>query len=285
MTCRSLARWLVVALALALPGCGDREALPGPDVAARIAGSDVRFGEIEEFVRLQTGESSGALESEALSRLLDQYLDENLLARLAVELGRATPEMRREVAVDALLAGEQLPQPTEAEILARYEAERPRLERPERLVLRQIVAEDRPTAERARRALASGTAFEEVLRGMGESPNASASGEQGALGRDDLPAAFADLLFRLRPGEVSPVLEAEYGFLVFEVVERLPAATLSLDQAKPEIERALAGERADAALARLVAQARSRYAVEVYDRNLPFSYRGEYPVSRPYETR
>jgi parvulin-like peptidyl-prolyl isomerase len=285
VTRRSLARWLVVPLALALPGCGDREALPGPDVAARIAGSDVRFGEIEEFVRLQTGESSGALESEALSRLLDQYLDENLLARLAVELGRATPEMRREVAVDALLAGERLPVPTEAEILARYEAERPRLERPERLVLRQIVAEDRPTAERARRALASGTAFEEVVRAMGESPNASASGEQGALGHDDLPAAFADLLFRLRPGEVSPVLEAEYGFLVFEVVERLPAATLSLDQAKPEIERALAGERADAALARLVAQARSRYAVEVYDRNLPFSYRGEYPVSRPYETR
>jgi hypothetical protein len=44
-------------------------------------------------------------------------------------------------------------------------------------------------------------------------------------------------------------------------------------------------ERADAALARLVADARSRYAVEVFDRNLPFAYRGSFPISRPYEKR
>jgi len=275
----------MAALVLVALACADRELLPGPDIAARIATTDVRFGEFEEFLGIQTRQSSGALESEALSRLLDQYLDERLLARLAVDLGRASPEMRREAAVDALLAGEQLPAPTGEEILARYEAERSELEQPERLVLRQLVAEDRASAERARRALVAGTAFEEVVRSMGDSPDASASGDQGALARDDLPAAFADPLFKLRPGEVSPVFEAEYGFLVFEVVDRLPAATLSLDDARAAIVRELAGERADAALARLVAQARSRYAVQVYDRNLPFSYRGEYPVSRPYETR
>ncbi len=276
---------LTVALALLVASCGERESLPGPDVAARIAGADVRYGEVEQFVRLQAGESSGALESEALSRLLDQYLVESLLTRLALELGRAAPGARREQAIDSLLAGEILAEPTEEEIRARYEADRAELARPERLVLRQLVAEDRVAAERARRELAAGTPFEEAVRRMGDASAAAASGDQGALARDDLPPAFAEALFRLRAGETSPVFEAEYGFLVFQVVERLPAATLSLDEARAQLAYELGSERADSALARLVVQARSRYAVEVFDRNLPFSYRGEFPVSRPYESR
>ena len=52
-----------------------------------------------------------------------------------------------------------------------------------------------------------------------------------------------------------------------------------------EIEARLAAERADAAFARLVSEAKSRYAVEVFDRNLPFHYRGALPVTRPYEAR
>jgi hypothetical protein len=64
-----------------------------------------------------------------------------------------------------------------------------------------------------------------------------------------------------------------------------PARTLALAEARDEIQRRLAGARADRALARFVTEARSRYAVEVFDRNLPFVYRGSFPVSRPYESR
>jgi hypothetical protein len=38
-------------------------------------------------------------------------------------------------------------------------------------------------------------------------------------------------------------------------------------------------------VARLLAEARTRYAVEVFDRNLPFAYKGKFPVARPYENR
>lgn len=282
---RELALAGPLALAAALAACGERAPLPGPDVAARVAGVDVRYGEIEAFVREQSGESSGALSSEALSRLLDQYLIETLLVRLAVDTGHAAPGARRGDAVEALLAAEPADPPGEAELVAVYEARRAELARPERLELRQLVAEQRASAERARRELAAGAPFERVLATLDDEAGSAASGEQGALARDDLPPAFAEALFRLPEGGVSQVFEAEYGYLVFQVVRRLPAATPSFEEARPLLERELASRRADAALARRVGEARGRYPVEVYYRNLPFSYRGEFPVARPYDPR
>jgi hypothetical protein len=72
------------------------------------------------------------------------------------------------------------------------------------------------------------------------------------------------------------VVEAEYGFHLFQVVERLPAAEVPLADARVEIGRRLRRERADARLAELVAEARRRYNVAVLERNLPFNYQGRY---------
>ncbi|HEX5760311.1 MAG TPA: hypothetical protein VF121_14075, partial [Thermoanaerobaculia bacterium] len=67
-----------------------------------------------------------------------------------------------------------------------------------------------------------------------------------------------------------------YGFHLFQVVERLPAAVVPLAAARPEIVRRLRRERADRRLRALVEEARGRYTVAVYERNLPFHYQGNY---------
>ncbi len=148
--------------------------------------------------------------------------------------------------------------------------------------LRQILVEDRVTAERARREIAAGADFGEVARRLSRDPGASAGGDQGELAREDLPPPFADIVFGLQPGEVSEVLAADYGFHLFQVSERLPAEVPPLESVAAEIRRVLAGRRADERLRTLVAEARNRYTVAVYDRNLPFTYRGNFPISRPY---
>ena len=147
--------------------------------------------------------------------------------------------------------------------------------------LRQILVEDRLAAERARRELAAGAAFSQVVARLTPPGGAPAGADQGELARDELPPAFADLVFGLPEGGVSEVVPAEYGFHVFQVVTHRPATVPELAEARPEIEGRLRREAADAALARLSAEARSRYTVEVYERNLPFTYRGSFPVSRP----
>ena len=106
---------------------------------------------------------------------------------------------------------------------------------------------------------------------------AAGGGYQGELARADLPPALVDIVFGLRPGEVSRVVPAEYGFHIFQVVERLPDAGDAAGRgAAVRSPPACGASSADRVRASLVQQARARYNVQVYERNLPFEYEGSY---------
>ncbi len=265
--------------------CAPKEPLPGPDVVARIAGADVRHSDFEAYLRRNLGEGGEALTSEALSQLLDQFLTERLLGRLAADRGLAGSGAPAARAADALLAAVPRAEPTAAEVQAWYDAHRAALARPERVELAQILTESREAAEKARREIQAGADFASVAREVSADPAASRGGQSGIFAREDLPPAFADVVFQLPEGGVSDVIATDYGFHVFKVLRHLAADQPSLDDVRDTVVARMRGERADVAMARLVAEARSRYAVEVYDRNLPFSYRGAFPVSRPYEKK
>jgi hypothetical protein len=279
---RSGIRRASAALLLLLLAAACRPEEPAaPDVVARIEGEEIRYAEVERYVERTAGDGESVLASDVLSQLFDQFLDEELLWRLAagrnlVEEGTADTAAARRRAIDALLAADLGEGPDEREIAAYYEAHRAELTRPERVRVRQILTEDRATAERALRELSGGADFTQVARALSDGPGAASGGYQGELSRADLPPAFADVLFSLRPGEVSRLIPADYGFHIFQVVARSPAGVIPLAEARAQIEERLRQQRADRLLAELVAEARRRYNVEVHARNLPFEYRGSY---------
>lgn len=255
-----------------------REAPLAPDVVARMGEEEVRYAQFESWVARAVGDDEGVLGADVLSRLFDQFLDEELLARVAAERGIPVTANRRR-AVDALLRQGAAESPTEAQVREHYEAHREEFSRPERVLLRQILVIDREAAERARAEIVSGGDFAAVARRVSRDPSAERGGLQGELARRDLPAALVEVVFALDEGEVSAVVPAEYGFHLFQVVARLPAEVVPLAAAQAEIVRRLRRERADQWLAALVAEARGRYTVTVYERNLPFHYEGIYSAS------
>ena len=266
------------ALAAGLLACRPEASAPASDAVARIGAEDLSYGAFAAYVERQLGERGSALGSDVLSGLFDRFLDERLLAALAAERGLApagTPPRR---AVETLLEADAEADlgPTATEVAAHYEAHRDEFRRPERVRLRQALFDDLASAERARAEIVGGAAFADAVRRHSREPNLAAGGLQAELARDELPPAFVDTIFRLRPGEVSAVVEAEYGFHLFQVVERLPAAEVPLAEARTEIARRLRRARADARLAELVAEARRHYNVAVLERNLPFNYQGRY---------
>jgi hypothetical protein len=281
--------------AILLAAACHRPAPPPPDTVARLGDAEVRYAEFERYVARSVGETgavgngAGGLGSDVLSELFDQFLDERLLALLAADRGLVpTPaadtaaDPRR--AVDALLADGLRQQPGDAEIELYYRRNAAEFARPERVKLRQILTADRRTAERARREIVGGKPFEEVARQLAGGPRADFGGYQGELARGDLPPAFADLIFALRPGEVSPIVPAEYGFHLFQVVVHQPAEVVPLAGARGEILARLRQRRADELLKSLVQAARSRYNVKVYERNLPFGYAGSYNETHAKKT-
>lgn len=277
---RRHAAWVAV-VGLAAAGCGRGAAPQAPEVVARIGGNDVRYEEFGAYVERQLGERGSGLSSDVLSRLFDRFVDERLLADLAVERGLVPAGSDLRVAVDRLLGAEEDGEPSAAEVETWYRDHEQELERPERVRLRQILVDDRATAERALADIAAGADFADVAKRYSRDPSAAAGGAQGELARDELPPVFADAIFRLEPGEVSEIFEADYGFHLFQVVERLPAAAAPLAAVRDEIRSRLRQQRADLRLAALAAEARDRYNVAVFGRNLPFNYQGRYLADDP----
>jgi parvulin-like peptidyl-prolyl isomerase len=258
-------------------GCR-REPVPGLDVVALVEEAEIRYGQFEDYVERNVGETEVVLSSQVLSRLFDQFLDEELLRGLAVERGLVAEGVDSRQTIDSLLATSTAVWVTHAEVVAYYEAYQEEFARPERVRLRQILVEDRAAAEQAARDLAAGQDFVAVASRLARSsPNLF--GDQGELTREDLPPIFVETIFDLEPGEVSDVVPAEYGYHIFQVTERFPDEQVPLTEAAPEIRERLRRSRADDYLAGLVAEARSRYNVRVFERNLPFNYQGFYSVA------
>ncbi|MFP3939729.1 MAG: peptidylprolyl isomerase [Thermoanaerobaculia bacterium] len=269
-------RRLPAPLLLITMACGGRT--PSPDAVAVIEGTEVTYQDFSAHVEAETESPAAALESAVLSRLFDQYLTERLLVHDAVARGLAEPGTPRRQALSALLDAAEVEAPGRDEVMAGYRAREDELALPERVRLFQVLTETREEAEEAAAELAAGAEFAEVARHHSIDASAPYGGYQGELARDELPEELADVVFDLRPGEVSAVVEADYGYHVFTVTERLPARTVPFEEARPAIERRLRQQRLGDWLDALVERARSRYTVEVYERNLPFEYRGTFPA-------
>lgn len=276
MSTTSARRLLLAAVVGSLLACQRQEKVPPADVIATLGEQVVRYPELEAHLARSLGDEAGALAPAVMSKLLDQFLDERLLAELAIARGLPEPGTGR-AAAEALLAlyPAQLI-PTDSEIADYYAANGQEFARPERVHLRQILVTERALAERAIAELRRGVDFAEVAARLSADPRAAQAGDQGVLSRDDLPPAFVEPIFALAPGESSEIVTADYGFLIFQVLARWPAETLPLAEAAAEIRTTLSRRRADQLLDSLLAEARTTFPVTVLAGNLPFSYQGIY---------
>ncbi len=266
-------------LALLAGGCGGEEP-QAPDLAARIGTLGVGYEQFETYLAENSVDPDFGWGSDVLSALFDQFLDEELLRQLALERGLVEGDAGRRQAVERLLdetgngIGEQA-------VAAYYRRHGSRFERPERARVRQVLLPDRAAVDRAQAILAAGATFTELARQLSQVPVGAIGDSDAALGRDDLPPAFADAIFALEPGEISAPVATDYGFHLFQVVELLPAGVRPLSAVAAEIRETLRRERSEQRLAELVAEARGRYNVRVFGRNLPFNYQGLYSDGSP----
>jgi hypothetical protein len=268
---RALLPFVLVTLTGSLVSCIGGDLAP-PDVAASMKARAIRYQEFEDWLMLSLGEGSGAMPSEVLSGLFDQFLEEALLRRWAQEDG-LTGGDRDPLAV--LLDSLEPAEPSAAEVEAFYADHKETFLEPDRVRLRQILVGEESVARQALAEISAGVDFRSVAGRVSREP-AALAGDEGVVARDDVPPAFEAIIFSLDEGEVSGVVPADSGFHVFQAVEILPARLATLQQATPRIRRELARQAADRELDELVARAADRYNVEVHEPNLPFNYSGRY---------
>jgi peptidyl-prolyl cis-trans isomerase C/foldase protein PrsA len=221
--------------------------------AAREAGIHVPPEKVDsEILKLQAEyHGSGFSEALAESQLSQQDLRERTRIRLTMERYFADEVFAR-VAV------------TDKEIETYYKEHPDEFTVPEQIRAAQIVVKSMDEARRVQNELRNkGMSFDEAARRYSLSPDAKVGGDLGWFRKGVMPAAFDQACSQLAPGRVSEIVPSEYGFHIFKLLDKRPAAMRSLDSARSDVERALVRRKREEAQKARMGELREKSAVKI----------------------
>jgi peptidyl-prolyl cis-trans isomerase C len=190
------------------------------------------------------------------------------------------PTVRRSIAegrrVDRLIEKitAAVADPTEADILAHYEAHRQEYLKPEQAQARHILirphspgASDRAVArsrlEEIRRRIEEGADFADMAAAHSDCPSGKRSGGSlGWIARGAMVPAFDTALFGLQDGEVSDVVETSLGSHLIARTAGEPAAPADIAEVKDGIRDLLRHARRGEAIAAYIQELRKNAVIE-----------------------
>lgn len=103
-----------------------------------------------------------------------------------------------------------------------------------------------------------GADFAELARQHSRDESAAQGGDMGRVGRGQLVATLEEALFVLKQGEVSEIVETEFGLHLLKAVERQEEGVVEIDEVREQIVEALTRERGAARAARAAEEDRER---------------------------
>jgi len=272
-------RWLcrpLLGLVLALTvSCG----IDQNDLAS-IGGRSVEIDPFQTYVGEVTGEAWQAVSARVTSRLLDQYLDRQVVLEAArrrdVDLSAISAEAgpsEVQWLLDELCG--PAPEPSEAEISTEV-GRRAEETRPAKALVRQLLVDSNEHGLEALQRLSAGEDFVEVSRQVSRAPNASDGGELGFFDRGSLPPEIDEVIFSLAPGEFSEPVQGPSGYHVFQVLEVVPEGPPELAEVEAGVRTVFAQKMVREHIQSCIGGLASEVGIEIYDKHLWFPYTGRY---------
>ena len=102
--------------------------------------------------------------------------------------------------------------------------------------------EAKKTAEEALAKVKAGEDFATVAKEYSEDSSASSGGELGTFGRGKMVTEFENAAFAMKAGEISDIVETEYGYHIIKVTDRVDKQE-TYDDVKDKIKSTLASEK------------------------------------------
>lgn len=202
--------------------------------------------------------------SEAFKRILDQVVDQRLLADEAARQGLdRDPVVRRRLAAardkllsDVLVDAVVDKAVNDSAVRALYQEQQRMAHASEEIRARQIVTRDERDAEAIKKLLASGASFEALaMQRSADSATRFSGGDLGYFSLDSMPPAYG-VLKSAKVGETVGPIKVDSGFALVRVEDRRAEKPISLEAARPQIVRFLTYDEIRSLLNKLRAGAR-----------------------------
>ncbi len=193
-------------------------------------------------------------------------------------------ELRRQLLIESLIQTEVYDNVTVSEEMMRnfYDDNPQYFDIPEQVSARHIIlttqgitdenalAAKREELEEIRQEILDGADFEEVARERSEGPSASDGGNLGSFGRGQMVPEFEEAAFALEPGEISEVVETQFGYHIVQVTEKTPGRTESYDEAEENIRTFLTEQEQNVAVQHYLSDLRREAEItELIEIDLP----------------
>jgi parvulin-like peptidyl-prolyl isomerase len=275
------------------------------NVILRISDSFYFNSDFEKHLLSIAGQEYKSLSVSSLSRLFDDFVDEKILLQAARDQeisltieeqkeylakltreswsnGKKDPldEVDYDTLLEKLVIEKYLSQRvdeidvTDEEVTEYYELHKREFLRPERVRVSQILLKTEGKAveilERVKNA--SGEDFREIAREESSGVEASKGGDMGLFEMGQLPFEMEKVVFSLKAGEISPVVESSYGYHIFRLDEKLEPELIPEDSAFSEIKIKIFNQRIQRSLRDHMESLKSLLDWNFYPNNLSFSY-------------
>lgn len=122
----------------------------------------------------------------------------------------------------------------------------------------------REKADKLRKDLAGGADFATLARENSTCPSSQQGGDLGYFGRGQMVPTFEQAAFSLKQGEVSDVVETQFGYHIIKQMGKKNAETISYGDAKARIAEYLKGQKVTAAVTAYLEDARKTAKIETF---------------------
>jgi len=276
---RFLRRCFAAASASLILGCGDNG-----ESLARVGDRALDLAPFQGYVSEVTGEEWAGVNARVTSRLLDQFLDRQLVLEAARQRELQPPSASSMLGLGEMqwlldeLCG-QPPRPADTEISDEV-ARRLKVMRPAQAHVRQVLVDSREQALAARERLAAGEDFVAISREVSRAPNAADGGELGFFDQGSLTPEIDEVIFSLEAGSFSDPVEGPSGFHIFQVLEVVPEGPPNHHEVETSVRTELAERGAREHTRECIRGLASEIGVEVHVKVLWFPYSGRYAEDR-----
>lgn len=164
---------------------------------------------------------------------------------------------------------------TDADVMAYYESHLAALKQPLQVRVSHILIqadskseasrkpEARRKAEQILKDLKDGRDFRTLAREQSDGPTRTSGGDLGYVGRGQLEKQFESVIFNLKKDEVSDVIETDYGYHIFKVMDIKPESIVAYDNVKEQIKQLLLQDKAKKEADEYARKLREKSAVKI----------------------
>jgi peptidyl-prolyl cis-trans isomerase C len=149
---------------------------------------------------------------------------------------------------------------SDEEIAQFYERNKANFKSPESVRASHILVESKPTdtpeekqkarekAEGLLKQLKEGKDFAELAKAESACPSKAQGGDLNFFGRGQMVPEFEKAAFDLQPGQLSDIVETQFGFHIIKQTEKKPEGTVPLEEVKERISQYLKEEKSQKAV-------------------------------------